>query len=371
MSNEPCRRLPEAPLARVFALTDALHCGALVVNREGVLVHVNRRICELTGFDCRDLVGHNVRELYRDAAERADIEQVLAHFDEASEREFYLPRKDGTRLAVIASGRRLAGEPPLGDHRLVTVIDISRLKEAEGELEQRYRDIASLSDTVLEQALALKDYSQTLEEKVRERTIELHEANMEAIFMLAVAAEAKDGDTGAHVRRIQRYAEALAHGLGLPSLQAERIGYSAILHDVGKIQVPDEILKKPGSLTADEFAVMQRHTLAGERILSVKPFFDLARQIARSHHENWDGSGYPDGLNGAAIPLAARIVRVADVFDALTMQRPYKPAWPVAEALAELEREAGRSFDPELAERFVELVRAGRVEVPREAGRRR
>src|SRR5262249_3768414 len=119
---------------------------------------------------------------------------------------------------------------------------------------------------------------------------------------------------------------------GLSTQEAERLGYSAILHDVGKIQVPDEILRKPTALTQDEWQIMRQHTITGERILSREPFFEDARNIARSHHENWDGSGYPDGRAASTIPLAARIVRVADVFDALTSTRPYKQAWSPEQA---------------------------------------
>src|SRR5439155_9416466 len=129
----------------------------------------------------------------------------------------------------------------------------------------------------------------------------------------------------------------LAQELGCSAAEAEQMGYSAILHDVGKIHVPDDILRKPAALDEDEWRIMRAHTVAGERILSRASFFDIARSITRSHHEDWDGAGYPDGLSGTQIPLAARLVRVADVFDALTTIRPYKHAWPVAEAAAFIE----------------------------------
>lgn len=177
--------------------------------------------------------------------------------------------------------------------------------------------------------------------------------------MLAVASEAKDADTGAHVRRIERYAEAMARELGLPESEVERIGYSAILHDVGKMQVPDEILKKPGSLTDDERDEIQQHTLVGERILSRLAFFDEARRIARSHHENWDGSGYPDGLAGEAIPLSARIVRLVDVYDGLTSRRAYKEAWSPELSADYIRRGAGTLFDPKLVETFDILFERG------------
>ena len=143
------------------------------------------------------------------------------------------------------------------------------------------------------------------------------------------------------------------------------MAYSSILHDVGKIHVPDHVLRKPGKLNEDEWVVMREHTVAGERILSRKPFFNTARSIARSHHENWDGSGYPDGLNSTKIPLAARVVHIVDVYDALTSVRPYKQAWTASDAIKEIEDHQARSFDPDLVRAFLRLAHSGRM-VPQE-----
>jgi putative nucleotidyltransferase with HDIG domain/PAS domain S-box-containing protein len=352
----------EEALQRITGLLDVLQCGAMLVDRRGRIVHANERLCQLVQRPRSAVDGRLLHEFYPEGEGRDRIHQVLANFSAAVEQEFYLPRADGSRLPIVASGRQLSGPPPLCDHRVVTVIDISQQKRAEQELHERYRDIAQLSDTVLEQALALKDYSRTLEQRVRDRTRDLHEANMDAIYMLAVASEAKDADTGAHVRRIQYFAEALARELGLRNDEAERIGYSAILHDVGKMQIPDQILKKPESLTDPEWAEMRQHTLVGERILAQRPFFDLARQIARSHHENWDGSGYPDGLKGQEIPLAARIVRLADVYDALISERPYKPAWRPEQAAEAIQQGCGTLFDPAVTAAFLRLFEAGRLD---------
>jgi putative two-component system response regulator len=178
---------------------------------------------------------------------------------------------------------------------------------------------------------------------------------MDAIYMLAVASESKDEDTGAHVRRLQRYTQALARELGFSQREADRVGYSAILHDIGKIHVPDHILKKPGPLTDEERRVIQEHTLAGEHILSVKPFFNTARRIARHHHENWDGSGYPDRAAGKDIPVEARIVHLADVYDALTTPRVYKRAWDGFSAASVIEESTGQMFDPDVVKAFTSL----------------
>ena len=334
----------------------------MLVTRSGVVAYANSRLAELFDRPAEELVGADLRKFYTADETREQISARLERFDEPAEYEFHIPRADGTEVPVIATERRLAGGAPLCDHRVVTVIDISAQKDHEAQVRSEYEGIASLSDTVIDQAIALKHYSEKLEERVRERTADLHKANMDSIYMLAVASEAKDADTGAHVRRIQRYADAIARRLGLPAAEAERIGYSALLHDVGKIHVPDQILGKPGALTDDERAIMQEHTVAGEHILSNEPFFDVARQISRTHHENWDGTGYPDGLAGEEIPISARIVRIADVFDALTNQRCYKSAWPVARAVNFLREGRGRFFDTNVVDAFLDLQSTGTFE---------
>lgn len=178
----------------------------------------------------------------------------------------------------------------------------------------------------------------------------------DAMVMLAQAAEAKDDDTGEHVQRLGRISRRICMALGLEDRLVEEIGFFSMVHDVGKIHVPDHILKKPGPLTPEEWDVMRQHTIYGEHILVDRPAFRIARQITRSHHERWDGKGYPDGLAASAIPLPARIVAVADVFDALTHERPYKPAWPVSQALAEIQEQSGKAFDPDVVQAFLKSV---------------
>src|SRR5688572_14256839 len=224
-------------LHQVGALLDALPCGAAVIDRSGRIVRLNSRLSEMMQRSANQVVGQSLLELYADEADRQVIRQVLQHFDEPREQELRLPLPDGAFLPVIACGRAVPRADGLAAHRLMTLVDVSRHKRAESDLRERYQDIAALSDTVLEQALQLKRYSKELEQRVRERTRDLHVANMEAIYMLAVASEAKDVDTGAHVRRIEKLTRLLALELGLSSGDAERMGYSAILHDVGKIHV--------------------------------------------------------------------------------------------------------------------------------------
>ena len=190
------------------------------------------------------------------------------------------------------------------------------------------------------------------EATVRERTRELEEAQLEVVTRLAVAAEYRDDNTGEHTKRVGRNAAALAHALGWPEDEVQLLFTAARLHDVGKIGVSDLILHKPGKLEPEEMALMRTHATIGARILAGgrSSLLRLAEEIARSHHERWDGKGYPLGLVGEAVPPAARIVAVADVLDALTHERPYKRPWSVAEALGEIRRQSGHQFDPRVVE---------------------
>lgn len=187
---------------------------------------------------------------------------------------------------------------------------------------------------------------------IREQLARTVSVEREAVLILARAAEARDETTGEHIGRVGDLSAQLAQLVGLEESVADEIGYAAMLHDVGKLHVPDSILLKPGPLTKVELAIVRRHTVLGERILGETSGFALARLIARSHHENWDGSGYPDGLAGEAIPLAARIVRLIDVYDALANDRPYKQAWPIDRVMTELRNQRARQFDPALLDLF-------------------
>ena len=200
--------------------------------------------------------------------------------------------------------------------------------------------------------------NEALEEAVRERTVELRETQLEIINRLAGVTESRDEETGLHLERIGRLCEQLALALGMTAPQAETLRHASLLHDVGKIAVPDAILTKPGPLTDEEWVVMRGHAAAGAAMLagSRAPVMRMAEEIALSHHERWDGSGYPAGLAGEAIPLTGRICAVCDVFDALRSRRPYKEPWPLQDALDELARERGHHFDPMVLDAFLGMV---------------
>lgn len=189
---------------------------------------------------------------------------------------------------------------------------------------------------------------------------ELRAAQVEVLHRLALAAEYRDDDTGEHAKRVGELSARLATRVGLAADEVELLRRAAPLHDVGKIGVPDSILLKRGPLTAAEFDEVKTHTLIGADMLAGGgfPLLELAERIALTHHERWDGSGYPRGIAGEAIPLVGRIVALADVFDALTNDRPYKAAWSVAAALEEIELQRGREFDPALTDAFLKMIRA-------------
>jgi HD-GYP domain-containing protein (c-di-GMP phosphodiesterase class II) len=180
-------------------------------------------------------------------------------------------------------------------------------------------------------------------------------------MLLAVAAEARDPYTENHLLRIRGYSEAIASELGLSPQETREIGLASLLHDIGKMQVPDSILTKPGALTAEEWEIVKQHPTWGEELLSLHPSFEGARQIARWHHENWDGTGYPDGLRGEEIPIGAAVTAVADGFDAMTTQRPYKGAWPPDRAIREIRQNKGLRYSPKVVEAFGRAVRKGEI----------
>ena len=195
--------------------------------------------------------------------------------------------------------------------------------------------------------------------ELQKRRARLEQQNRQTMGMLAKLVEARDTDAGVHLHRIQFFSRALALHLGLSEGEAQEIAYASMTHDVGKAHVPDAVLKKPGPLNPEEWRIMQKHTAWGDDLLTDNSDFEIARQVARWHHEHWDGNGYPDGLAGDQIPYTARIVAVADVFDALISKRPYKEAWPPDVAMQEILRMADSHLDPQIVAAFNELWEEG------------
>jgi putative two-component system response regulator len=205
---------------------------------------------------------------------------------------------------------------------------------------------------------SLHSDKKTLQTRVVESSQELHQYQVEIIHRLARAAEYRDNETGMHVIRISKLCERLARGMGLSDHECHLIRHASPMHDIGKIGIPDHILLKSDKLTAKEWAMMKTHADIGALILSgsESEFLQMAEVIAGSHHERWNGHGYPRGLKGEEIPLVSRIVAVCDVFDALTSDRPYKEAWSIENTVTEMESQSGKLFDPNVLKTFMDLL---------------
>jgi len=208
----------------------------------------------------------------------------------------------------------------------------------------------------------LKEHNANLEIKVAERTkklqeknVELQEVKKETIFRLCLAAELRDSDTGNHIKRIQAYTEMIALKCGMSQEDAEQLGLASSMHDLGKIGIPDHILLKPGKLLPEEFEIMKQHTVIGAKTLAEgnSELLRMAHLVALSHHERWDGKGYPQGIKGVKIPIEARIVGLVDAFDAMLSRRPYKEPFSVEKAVSIIVGEKGNHFDPQLVDIFV------------------
>jgi putative two-component system response regulator len=281
--------------------------------------------------------------------------------------DLHMPHVDGLELI-----RRLNAEIPAGSFLPIAMITADLSPEAEQKaLSLGAKDFLNKpfkSSQILLRIhnllhtrflhLELQRQNEVLEERVRERTKELDAARLDILSRLARAAEYRDHDTGRHTQRVGCLVERLARKLGVPRKKAELLGRAAPLHDVGKIGVPDDILLKPGKLTAQEFEVMKRHVKVGVKLLAngQSELIRLAELIALTHHERWNGSGYPRGLKGDSIPLEGQLVAVADVFDTLVHRRPYKEPWPLEQAVQEIRKQSGHWFNPAVVDAFLQVL---------------
>jgi response regulator RpfG family c-di-GMP phosphodiesterase len=219
------------------------------------------------------------------------------------------------------------------------------------EFELRLRNMIAIQNAIKTQ----KEFSKQLTIEVEKATKELNKSQFEALDVLSRTAEYKDPETGSHIARVSHYSKMLAEAYGLDEKEQEIIFYAAPLHDIGKVGIEDAVLLKPGKLTDEEFDRMKLHSTIGSNILknSANPYLAAGAIVAEFHHEKYNGRGYPNGLAAEEIPLYARIVAIADVFDALTSIRPYKRAWSFEEALELIEKEKGEHFDPHIADLFI------------------
>lgn len=245
----------------------------------------------------------------------------------------------------------IPGHLPGLEHEGIGVsVGVAHAREA-----QEAREVLALADARMYAAKGLKKQP-AREPGAAPLALPGGAARDEALHLLSLATEARDAETHRHSERVTRWAVALGQRLGLSRAELQALRYGAFLHDIGKLLVPDRVLLKAGALSEDEWALMKSHAAAGHQLAQRLPFLDTASlAVIRSHHERWDGGGYPDGLKGEAIPHLARIFAVVDVFEALTSSRPYREAWPVARALDELRAQSGRHFDPGVVRAFLEV----------------
>ncbi|HEY4823621.1 MAG TPA: HD-GYP domain-containing protein [Solirubrobacteraceae bacterium] len=232
---------------------------------------------------------------------------------------------------------------------------LSSESELTQEIERLRAELARREREAVDHARQLERYAEDLNDTFKEerlRSQELTRSYTATVRALSNAVEARDPYTGKHAERVAAYGIEIARSLGLSRPDAPEMEFGFLLHDIGKIAVPDAILYKPGALTSEERQLMARHPTAGAEILDGIDFLQEALQVVQSHHERWDGTGYPDGLKGEEIPVAARVFAVADVFDALTTDRPYRPALPLAEARQMIVRASGTQFDPRVVTAF-------------------
>ena len=232
---------------------------------------------------------------------------------------------------------------------------LSSESELTQEIERLRAELARREREAVDHARQLERYAEDLNDTFKEerlRSQELTRSYTATVRALSNAVEARDPYTGKHAERVAAYGIEIARSLGLSRPDAPEMELGFLLHDIGKIAVPDAILYKPGALTSEERQLMARHPTAGAEILDGIDFLQEALQVVQSHHERWDGTGYPDGLKGEEIPVAARVFAVADVFDALTTDRPYRPALPLAEARQMIVRASGTQFDPRVVTAF-------------------
>ena len=300
-----------------------------------------RSVCELCFAYEPDLI---VLDLQMPGVSGVD---VLHQIRPWMRRKGYLPV-----IVITADARRELREEALR----CGARDFLLRSETEFDETEAVQRISNLLETRLMQ-LKLEYANASLEQRIQERTAQIEAAQVEIVNRLGMACNLRDDQTGEHIVRVGDLSRDIAVEIGIDPAEAELIGFAARLHDIGKIGVADDILLKPGRLTESEIEVMRQHTTVGSDLLTGADsrVLSLAQTIALTHHERWDGLGYPSGLQGDRIPLPGRICAVADVFDSLTNERPYKRAWPVSEAIHEIRRCRGTHFDPDIVDAFLRL----------------
>lgn len=326
----------------------------LVVDDEPVNLRLVERMLSLGGYEHVELINDSRNAL--DAYQRARCDLILLDIN--------MPGMNGFEVLEAFNAIEDTLKPPVvmltaqhdKEHRLKALSlgarDFITKPFDRDELLMRVRNLLQLQIGLR----ILHDQKNVLEELVQQRTQALYNSRLELVQRLGRAAEYKDEETGSHILRVSHGAALLAKAVGWDKPQVELIFNAAPMHDIGKIGIPDAILQKPGRLDPEEFEQIKQHTLIGAQLLEGEdtddPLIRMAKSIALTHHEKWDGSGYPNGLMGSAIPLEGRIVAIVDVFDALTSARPYKHPWSIEDAATMIRENRGKHFDPQLVDLF-------------------
>ena len=278
---------------------------------------------------------------------QASIEAAIKHRPDLILLDVNLPDRSGIQTCVD-----MKSNPQLAEIPIIFVTHLNDVVDEEAGLHAGAVDYVSKPISIPILKARIETHLSLVKVSRLERVCK------DAISMLGKAGHFNDNDTGVHIWRMASFCKILAEFVGWSADQAELLKHAAPMHDTGKIGIPAEILKKPGKLDQDEWAIMRQHSVIGAEILSEsqEPIFQLASEIARYHHEKWDGSGYPEGLAGDAIPASARIVAICDVYDALSMERPYKKPWPQQKIVEYMESQSGQHFDPSILSVFLKNI---------------
>ncbi len=307
----------------------------VILNDKHAIIDINRSMLDLLGLESVEVIGQSAKKIFAD---------------------FPIPIK----LYTDVSYARAEAKFNLGGKTIFYELSISPLHDQHGRVTGRVyisHDITALKELETD----LRGLNQKLEQRVEARTKELAEAYDTTLEGWALALELRDKETEGHSRRVTETTLKVARALGIPEEQLTHIRRGAILHDIGKMAIPDDILRKRSHLTAEERAIIQQHPVTAQQLLERTPFLNKALDIPYCHHEKWDGTGYPRGLKGREIPLAARIFAVVDVWDAIQSERPYKEGWTRTHAIAHLKEQAGQHFDPDIVDVFLRMVKEGKI----------
>ena len=307
----------------------------VILDDKHTIIDINRSMLDLLGIKSVEVIGQSAKKIFAD---------------------FPIPIK----LYTDVSYARTEAKFDLGGKTVFYELSIWPLHDRRGKITGRVyisHDITAMKELEND----LRGLNQKLEQRVEARTKELAEAYDTTLEGWARALELRDKETEGHSRRVTETTLKVARALDVPEEQLTHIRRGAILHDIGKMSIPDDILRKRGHLTGEERTIIQQHPVTAQQLLERIPFLNKAMDIPYCHHEKWDGSGYPRGLKGREIPLAARIFAVVDVWDAIQSERPYKESWSLVRAVAHLQEHAGQHFDPDIVDVFLRMVKEGKI----------